>query len=554
MRRLHHLSLQTLTILAIASLGASISQAATLSPYGDALPEPVVSMNIPDTRGENPYAATAKDLYRFNENAPHWEKLYTVPNPKVRILKIAGYPRSSKVIYLVHSDGVARSGDGGESWVESRPMGFPEGGEGVFDLIVNPIERQHAVLLTDVAAWETIDYGTTWSQLFSTSKEDPLIAGGFLSQTFSDNTDLILATRSGCIQFKGKPLLLQAAWTAPDPVTAMLVHPKDSVVALQFAPGEWVRFEAPSTGALTTTDRVQLDTADTVAFNQIGTSTLWLANDKALSLVSLQPGSASETITELPGTCPQLIPHPRVPDSLYLYSGAQVYRLNEAFSSVSPDLIESTDTLADTASHSWTLEEGSKLASNVENSGADLEAQLDAIIAQQPSFQRALQQVLIFSRSDPTRFKKWDQQARKRHWLPKLRVLGGVTERNTDSHTLYTPVDNFGFPGDTKSLSLSDDKRTFANGYLMLEWDLSEIVFDDEQRRIDSERRDDVEHRRELVEDLSELYYTRIQKIAEKQGLFGKPSSEQNLRLYLEIKNLTETLNGYCGMDFFKDS
>lgn len=554
MRRQHPPSLQILTILALACCGASISQGATLSPYGDALPEAIVSLNVPDTRAENPYAATAKDLYRYNDGAPHWEKLYSVSNPNERILQIAGYPKSSKVIYLVHSDGIARSGDGGETWIESKPLGFPDNGKGFLALCVNPIERKHAVLLTDLTSWETLDYGTTWSQLFSADKEDPLMGGGFLPQPSSEDTDLVLATRSECILFSGTPLLQQASWVAPDPVSALLLHPKDALLALQFTTNEWVRLEAPSTAELKTTERITIDTGETVAFNQIGIASLWQTQGRDLTLVSLLPGAPSEKIIELPGTCPQIIPHPRVPNSLYLYSGGQVYRVDEAFASVSPDYLEASGSAVDMAVLSWPLKESSKLASMTDPSESDLEAKLDAIIAQQPSFQSTLQQVLIFSRNDPSRFRKWDEQARKRHWLPRLRVLGGVTERNTDRHALYTPVDNFGFPGDTKSLSLSDDKRTFANAYLMLEWDLSDIIFDDEQRRIDSERRDDVEQRRELVEDLSELYYTRIQKIAEKQGLFGKPSSEQNLRLYIEIKNLTETLNGYCGTNLFKDS
>ena len=85
--------------------------------------------------------------------------------PATRILGMATYAKSSKVLYVAHDRGVSRTGDGGVGWTTATPPGFTTAPKDFVALLVNPVDRKEAVLVLSQQAWATTDYGLRWQRL-----------------------------------------------------------------------------------------------------------------------------------------------------------------------------------------------------------------------------------------------------------------------------------------------------------------------------------------------------------------------------------------------------
>lgn len=536
---------------------ATIGGAATIAPFGPPVESDIVSAFIPPTRSDDPYIATEQSVLRWDADTESWKTIYSLPWSNARILAVSGYEKSSKPVYVVHSAGIARSSDAGESWIESVPTGFAAAADGMIEILVNPAERQHAVLLTGPAAWETTDYGATWTKLYSAGTDDPIVGGGFLVQPSDDASALLLATRASLFRFQGIPLARFSEWSAPYPLSRLIAHPRDPVAFVQMAADRWTILAAPFAGELLSTEPVKL-AGSGFAPNRAGSSSLWIAENNRVEIASLiaDPVQSLPVVTDLPAPARTLLPHPDDQDSVYLYQGPQLHLIDDAFKGVPPEFILPAPRPDSAEGLRWpseTLATGETPgAAAVSGSKEQTETALEAIIAKQPPFYLVAGKAVRFAFGRPVDFAKWQRQARRRYWLPELRVQGGVRERNTDNHRIIESVDQFGNPREPEDLNLPDDIRSLGYAAIVLEWDLYNLLFDDDQVDVHRERRYTQKQRRELVEDLSKLYHARIQKIAEKEGLFGEPSPQQHARLVLQINELTEIINGFCGENIFQ--
>ena len=133
---------------------------------------------------------------------------------------------------------------------------------------------------------------------------------------------------------------------------------------------------------------------------------------------------------------------------------------------------------------------------------------------------------------------------------PERRIQGGFRQDGVDDDRLVSTPDPFGFE-ELEDYRLPDRIRDLAYFGIVLEWPLEELVFDSDIVEISRERRQFFNDRRELVTRMGELYYERISRIMEAQGLLGRPTQAQKLRLLLEIHQISEILNGFCGEPLF---
>lgn len=536
-------------------IGATSSDAATVTPFGPPIDSEIVSAFIPPTRSDDPYIATDQSVFRWDNNAENWEKIYTLPWSSARIMAISGYRKSSKPIYVVHSAGVARSNDAGGSWIESIPTGFANAADELIDILVNPSERQHAILITGSDAWESVDYGATWTKIHLADVDDPIIGGGFVVQAEDDSVSLLLASRTSLLKFNGIPSRRLASWSAPYPLEGLLTHPRDPVAIARMVADRWTILQAPFASGLMSTSPAKVSGSH-FAPNRAGSSSVWVSRDDDVALASLVAGSdTSLPVADLPGPATRLLPHPDDQDSAYAYRGHQLYLIDDAFTEIPPEFILPAPQAIGPDALRWPMiapPPGEEVTAAAKGAKDETEKALQAIIDSQPPFTLVASKAIRFAFGRPVAFAEWQRQARSRHWLPELRVQAGVRERNMDTHQTFVPVDQFGIPGDPEDLSLSDEIRTLGHASVILRWDLSDLIFDAEQVDVHRERRYTHKQRRELIEDLSRLYHSRTQKIAAKEGLFGEPSPQQHLRLVLEISELTDIINGFCGEEILQ--
>jgi hypothetical protein len=180
----------------------------------------------------------------------------------------------------------------------------------------------------------------------------------------------------------------------------------------------------------------------------------------------------------------------------------------------------------------------------------DAAVELARVLAGEPGLDEAVRRALELERSQPGVFAEWMHKVRTRHLLPELRIQGGIRQYSVDDYLLVTTTDPFGFE-ELEDYRLPDRIRDMAYFGIVLEWPLEKLVFDSEIVEISRERRQFFNDRRELITSMGELYYARISRIMEAQGLLGSPTQAQKLRLLLEIHQISEVLNGFCGERLF---
>jgi hypothetical protein len=534
-------------------LFGSVLTGATVNPFGPPFPESIEAVAIPPTRAENPYVATANEIFRWDDNQQLWQEIYSPPWNGVRILALGTYYKSSKVIYAVHSSGISRSGDGGLTWSESVPIGF-DGSVGEFHIKVDPNERKHAVIASKNKLWETTDYGASFQAMQIDDRFGDIKALEFLPGR--DSASLILVQEEGITLHEGESLYALNTWTSEESIESMAIHPVEPIAILRLFSGKHRLIYLQQGDQLKTrilpvnvsTDQIQLVAA--------GSSSLWAASGDSLNLLSLTGDSTkSFTVAELSTSPDAIFLHPRKSDSLYIVEGSQLSRVDGAFEGAFSSIIQPGD-WGSLPIMNWDAARPQPSEPEVTESAIPGEQPMDAaillsrVLAGEPGFQETLRKVLEFEQAKPGEFAEWMQKVRSRHLLPELKIIGGFREYGVTDNLLVTGTDAFGFET-LEDYRLPDQLRNLSYFGIILEWPLEGLIYDDEMVDISRERRYYFQERREMIETLSELYYGRINRILEAKGLMGKPSQAKQLQLLLEINKMSEILNGFCGEILF---
>jgi hypothetical protein len=134
--------------------------------------------------------------------------------------------------------------------------------------------------------------------------------------------------------------------------------------------------------------------------------------------------------------------------------------------------------------------------------------------------------------------------------LPQLRVSAAEREYPVDRTALTTNADRYGIATEDY-VRLSDNVESLNAYEVRLEWDFSNLLFDREEVSISEESRRRAEQRNQLITQTSELYYERLQLLADEKVKGDSMQLEDSLRLNLRLQQVTSLLNQLCGESLF---
>ena len=523
----------TIACLCLADPYSALGVEPACAPVGGPLEESTIDFYVPPTRSVDIYAATATDVYQFASDDGQWKNLLTVPAGSGRFLGIAGYSKSSEVLYAVHSGGVQVTGDGGTSWRDSVPDGFATQAEEFVDIAVNPSERREAILATRSALWRTTDFGASWMAVsvrgLSERVSSIQFAGGDAPVAVLTGQTRVWDSRDG-----GGTWSLLREGLAPPVLTAASSESAHAVVA--GSDGNVCEYDFERPGVLER--HIQLPANPTaVALDATRLGAMWIASADGISLYSLRDLSpAASQVFEMKASPALLYAHPRDSQALLWLTGNQIYRLDGALGPQADAPQAAIPETLYTPLGTMSLPES-------------IDSILQDLAGSEPSVHEAVAAALRYANYEDKDIAQWKKNVRRRNWLPEVSVEVGEREYPADSWGIASNVDRFGIrkPDD---LHFSDRVEQFDRYGVELRWELGTLLFDRDQVLISEEARMRADDRNEVIKEVTQIYYDRLQLLIEQRQ--QKPASERKaIELQLKIAEMTELLNMLCGRTLF---
>ncbi len=500
---------------------------------GPALDAAMVALAVPPTRPGHPYAATVKRVFRLDPDASTWRPVFDLPPTATRIMGIAGYAQSSKVLYVVHEGGVARTGDGGGSWTTALPPGFRS--DGIVAIRVSPADRKHAVLLTRDRAWRSRDYGLTWETFTIPGAE-----GAFRGAAFSQGDTPWLTVLAGRGVYHSPDLGDHWVCSARDVDGPGRLAASRGLLALPVAGGTpKVRlYDLSSTVRYRDLDLALRGEPGAVALDDGDRGALWFALGGAVFLLNLQvDGAEPELLFQGDGELRNLTACPKLPETLLWTREGQLWKLDNAFGARAEALLKPFPTVG------FTVLRGA--GDSVPDPG-NVAAMLVKLRATEPSLRRTVAAALRYADYHPGEVQKWRRNARRRNFMPTLSLKAGNRDYPVSRWTSVTNTDRFGIDS-IDDIHQSDRIERLDTFGVELEWNLRELLFDKDQVKISEEARRRAEQRNQLIREVTKLYYTRLDLKAEMELGRDRLDLKERLNLELRLLEATDMLNEICG-------
>ncbi len=510
---------------------------------GPSLDEEIVALFIAPTRSDKPFVSTDSTLYAYDAKGDGWTPVFRLLPGLSRVLAVEGYAKSSKVLYVAHTDGVSRTGDKGETWVESVPVGYR--GDPVVNLRVNPVNREEALLATQDTLWRTRDYGERWTRL-QTPWKDVRISG--LAWSGGVRPIALVATADGLYLSVDAGSRWQR-YTLPSSNISMLADASSLAVSATAMEDTWL-IRAFDLNSPTRFFQEPLSLAQSprmMAVDSEGRGVLWFAADNRIYVSSLQePARAPVAIHETKKTIRNLSAHPRQASAIYWSEGGQLMRLDGGFGPFSNKLKEHLG-----AERFAEAEIAAVAAAAQDEPRAMAMAVVDDVAGSEPSARVAVAAALDYAGYDAKDMDSWRRNVRRRNWLPRLSVSVGRRDDGLRRYGLIRNTDRFGITrvGD---LRRDEEIKNLDQAEIEVRWDLRELLFSGDQLDLSEEARRRSRYRNDLIQSVIELYYGRLQLLLDER-LHGKEfSPDEAIRLHLEIVEQTDLLNQLCGDTIFK--
>ena len=157
--------MKSLFLFASTTVFVAAAIAADIENFGPSLDEDIVAIYVAPTRSDEPFVATAAQLLQYDKKEKAWQTRYSPPWSDAIIQGMSGYAKSSQMIYVVHTQGIAASRDGGQSWTESVPPDFGSATGKLVSVVVHPENRKEAVFAFENASWVSRDYGVNFEAI-----------------------------------------------------------------------------------------------------------------------------------------------------------------------------------------------------------------------------------------------------------------------------------------------------------------------------------------------------------------------------------------------------
>ncbi|MDX2176340.1 MAG: hypothetical protein SF028_07695 [Candidatus Sumerlaeia bacterium] len=524
------------TILALFAIAAPLAAQNQPPPsaLGQPFADPVVGFYVPPTRSDQPLAATASAVSVWEKDGARWKTIMDAEGTGRRILGLGGYPKSSKALYVAHTEGVSYSRDAGASWEEGRPAGWEDAGEFVA-IAVNPTERKQAIVATRTRLWLTMLNGRFWQDMPRPSPREEV---RFLSFTGGDQPILVLGTSQALYQSTNTGDTWTALYRTENGPRAVAVSPEKPIAAIVDETGQLVLFDLARPGYRLTRTVTGGPLAGGIAFSDSGT--LWLASDAGV--VAALAGEASPSllpVAALAAPARFIVPNPRLASGAYWVSGNAVYRFDDGpVGLFNVQKFEQGIPLA-----AATAEPD---AANREGGLEEADAILARVMAGEPPIEEVIAASLRTAEIRPRDVERWKRNVRRRNLIPEVAFRTGSSEEALNRTTIVRETNRF----DEQSYNdlYEDDEVRWMDSYFVeFRWDLKNLVMDDEEVAISEEARRAAEQRNKVVTDVSKLYYERIGMLVREEMEAGAMSTEEAIRFRLRLSEATSLLNEICG-------
>ncbi len=523
--------------LSIANQGDFIAEK-----IGPALPEAIVSVYIPPTRAESPFVATENKVFQYQPKQDSWREFFVAPKQGIRT--IAGYAKSSKVLYVVHAGGVSSTRNGGKDWKNNLPRGFLLSEDSLVWLSVNPTNRKQVVLAIGNRAWSSQDYGRNWNALALPSGVETLTGLGY---TGGRNPQLVATTNQAVYLTRQSGRFWTALMRHPKGPQLLAVGNAHALAFVLDQENTLRGFDLSRPGYRL--DRKLLRTEgliQAIVSDYEGRGLVWLANENVLRVLNLQDESASGL---LKGSEPimNLTAHPREAGVVIWSEGNQLFQtsLPDSGSVQLPTQVLTAEHFtqpSDEDIQTITSEQP------IEDIADDV---LDRLLADQPPLEEAIASALQYASYRPGEVDRWKDDVRRRNLLPRLTLKAGTRQTSLDDFNTSRDVNRFG-EINTNDIRQPDNVESLNSYSVELRWDLRDLIFDQDQISLSEEARERATERNALITQISRLYFDRLEALLELKLKRENLPASVRMALQLRLKESTALLNNICGEHIFE--
>ena len=528
--------------LSLFGLGSKIET------IGPSLPQEIMSFYVPPTQSDEPYAATADSVFRYNKKNNQWNKIYSTSLADKKILGICGYAKSSQVLYVVHSKGGARTKNSGQSWNEFILTGFSQESGKFIKIIVNPKDRKQAILAYQKKAWITDDYAESLNSFPYPSESEEISDVGY---TGGDNTHLVIITSNALYYSSdyGKSWVsLLRSLQGPDLLALSPIIPCAFVAAdkSSFRAYDLLR---PGFQSVYKTDlSLDLNHIDTdCAFKGL----IWGANEHNIFLIDLQSTPIKGvSMYKTDKIISSIKAHPGLFDACYWSEDNQLYLMKDSFSGKEPTLPASLDLSTFTKSPYELLSQ--QVGNNEIINSQDAYEKLNSLMVSQPPLEEVIGAALKHSHFSDGEVNSWKKKLRSRNLMPTLKLGYGVREYPVSRSETIENVDRYGV-SKTGYVRLDDEIENLDSYSISLTWDLTKLFYDPEQIDVNKEKREEANQRNQLIFQITNLYYERLEQIMKIKLATEKMNLQEKISIIMGIRRISDLLNGLCGSQIFVD-
>jgi hypothetical protein len=156
----------------------------------------------------------------------------------------------------------------------------------------------------------------------------------------------------------------------------------------------------------------------------------------------------------------------------------------------------------------------------------------------EPSINEVQQAAIRYAEVEPAKIREWRNLAAKKAWLPQLSI--GIDRNTTDLRH---------WEGGSTTKPDDDILRRGKDSIewdVSLSWDLSELIWNNDQTSIDVRSRLMVQLRDDILDEVTKLYFERIRVKMEIDSL-SIEDRKKRAEKELKIKELTAYLDGLTG-------
>ncbi|MCK9594787.1 MAG: hypothetical protein PHH68_07335 [Candidatus Omnitrophica bacterium] len=162
-----------------------------------------------------------------------------------------------------------------------------------------------------------------------------------------------------------------------------------------------------------------------------------------------------------------------------------------------------------------------------------------------PAIKPTQQAAIAYAEVNPEKIKQWRKQAAKKAWMPELSM--GLARDTSD---LFHWEGGSTVKADDDILRKGRDTVDWDIG---LKWDLSEIIWNQDQTSIDVRSKLMVELRQDILDEVTKLYFERIRVKMELDDL-AIEDRKKRFEKELKLQELTAQLDGFTGGYFSSHS